>query len=269
MSAHSPSVEPSAEPLLRREDKDGVARLTLNRPRQFNALSQELLTALQRAFDAIAADGAVRVVVLAGAGKAFCTGHDLKEMRARREKAFVKALFEQCSRMMTTIPKMPQPVVARVHGVATAAGCQLVAACDLAVAAEEATFAVSGINVGVFCSTPAVALSRNVGRKAALEMLLTGEFIDAPTARERGLVNRVVPAADLDAETDRLAATLVGKSALAMSIGKRLFYEQIEAGLEAAYAQASETIACNFMADDAAEGVDAFIEKRLPHWRGR
>src|SRR5215813_12884592 len=193
MSASTPSVATSAEPLLLREDKDGVARLTLNRPRQFNALSQDLLTALQQAFDEIAADASVRVVVLAGAGKAFCTGHDLKEMRARRDKAFVKALFEQCSRMMMTIPKLPQPVIARVHGVATAAGCQLVAACDLAVAAEEATFATPGVKIGLFCTTPMVPVSRAVGRKRAMQMLLTGEEIDAATALDWGLVNRVVP----------------------------------------------------------------------------
>jgi enoyl-CoA hydratase/carnithine racemase len=269
MSATPQSPETGPATLLLREDRSGVAWLTLNRPRQFNALSKDMLAALQEVFDSIAGDPAVRAVVVAGAGRAFCTGHDLKEMRARRDKAFIKELFDQCSRMMMTIPKMPQPVIARVHGVATAAGCQLVAMCDLAVAAEDATFAVSGINVGLFCSTPGVALSRNLGRKQALEMLLTGEFIDARGAKERGLVNRVVPAADLDAEVGRLTATLVAKSPVAVALGKRLFYEQIEMGLGAAYAEAAEVIACNMMAEDAAEGIDAFLEKRPPAWRGR
>jgi enoyl-CoA hydratase/carnithine racemase len=269
MSATTPSPTAGAPPLLLREDRNGVAWLTLNRPRQFNALSKDLLTALQGALDAIASEPSVRVVVVAGVGQAFCAGHDLKEMRAKREKAFIKALFDQCSRMMMTIPRMPQPVIARVHGIATAAGCQLVAMCDLAVASEEATFAVSGINVGLFCSSPGVPLSRNVGRKQALEMLLTGEFIDARAAKERGLVNRVVPAEDLDAEVERLAAAILGKSPLAVATGKRLFYEQLEMGLQAAHARAAEVMAGNMMAEDAAEGIDAFIERRAPVWKGR
>jgi enoyl-CoA hydratase/carnithine racemase len=269
MSAIPASPDPSPAAPILREDRNGVTWLTLNRPQQRNALSKGLLGALQQALDSVAADPAVRVVVVAGAGKAFCAGHDLKEMRAQREKGFIKELFDQCSRMMMTIPKMPQPVIARVHGTATAAGCQLVAMCDLAVASEQAMFAVSGIDVGLFCSSPGVALSRNLGRKQALEMLLTGEFVDARTAKERGLVNRVVPAERLDAEVERLAATLLAKSPVALATGKRLFYEQIEIGLEAAYAHATEVMACNMMAEDAAEGIDAFIEKRPAHWRGR
>ena len=269
MSATTPSLSHTDQGLLLREDQGGVARLTLNRPQQYNALSKAMLEALQQSIDAIAQDPAVRVVVIAGAGKAFCSGHDLKEMRASRDQGAIKALFEQCSRLMLAIQQMPQPVIARVHGIATAAGCQLVAMCDLAVAAEDARLAVSGINVGLFCSSPGVALSRNLGRKQALEMLLTGEFIDARTAKERGLVNRVVPLDQLDAEVDRLAATLLAKSPVAVATGKRMFYNQLELGIEAAYAYAAEVMACNMLAEDAAEGIDAFIQKRPPKWRGR
>jgi enoyl-CoA hydratase/carnithine racemase len=246
-----------------------VAWLTLNRPRQFNALSQAMITALEEALGTIGRDASVRVVVLTPAGKAFCAGHDLKEMLAHRDPAFLQALFRQCGRMMMTIQKLPQPVIARVHGVATAAGCQLVAMCDLAVASEDATFAVSGINVGLFCSTPAVALSRNVGRKQALEMLLTGEFIDARTALARGLVNRVVPREELDGEVGRLTAAILAKSPAVVAGGKRTFYAQLEMGIEAAYELASDVIASDMLTADAAEGITAFIEKRAPHWRGR
>jgi enoyl-CoA hydratase/carnithine racemase len=228
-----------------------------------------MLEHLEKHLDAIQRDAGVRVVVIAGAGRAFCAGHDLKEMLAHREAGYLRDLFQQCSRMMLAIQALPQPVIARVHGLATAAGCQLVAMCDLAVAAEEATFAVSGINVGLFCSTPAVALSRNIGRKAALEMLLTGAFIDAHTARERGLVNRVVPAAELDAEVERLVAAIRAKSAHAVARGKRMFYVQIEKGIAAAYDFASEVIACDMLSEDAAEGIEAFVQKRPPQWRGR
>ncbi len=268
-SASTQAQSPTEQPLVLREDRGGVARLTLNRPQQFNALSQAMLEALQDALDAIARDASVRVVVIAGAGKAFCAGHDLKEMRANRDQGFIKALFDECSRMMLTIPRMPQPVIARVQGIATAAGCQLVAMCDLAVASESATFAVSGINVGLFCSSPGVALSRNLGRKQALEMLLTGAFIDAKTAMERGLVNRVVPMEQLDAEVEKLTGSVLAKSPVAVGTGKQMFYEQLEKGIEAAYAYASEVMACNMMAEDAAEGIDAFIEKRPPEWKGR
>ncbi|MDP2794080.1 MAG: enoyl-CoA hydratase [Sulfurisoma sp.] len=257
------------EPLLLREDTDGVVTLTLNRPAQFNALSEALLAELRAALEKVGADDTARVVVIAGAGRAFCAGHDLKEMRANHDKAYMQALFRRCAKVMTTLAALPQPVIARVHGIATAAGCQLVAACDLAVAADVAKFAVSGINVGLFCSTPAVALSRNMGRKQALEMLLTGEFIDALDAQRRGLVNRVVPVDVLDAEVKRLADSICGKSALAIRLGKELFYRQIEMGVDAAYQLAAETMACNMVSEDAACGIDAFMEKREPEWRGR
>lgn len=265
-TATAPQTE---EPILLRHDANGVATLTLNRPKAYNALSKALLEALQEALEAIGGDSSVRVVVIAGAGKAFCPGHDLKELRANRDPVFIRRLFDQCSRMMLTLTRIPQPVIARVHGLATAAGCQLVAQCDLAVASEEARFATSGINFGLFCSTPGVALSRNVSRKQAMEMLMTGEFIDARTALERGLVNRVVPADRLDEEVDRLCAAIISKSPVAVATGKRLFYRQLEAGLEEAYRLASEAMTCNMMAEDALEGIDAFIEKRTPRWRGR
>ena len=255
--------------ILLRTDSDGVTTLTLNRPGQFNALSEEMLAALEEALDGIAGDAAVRVVVIAGAGKAFCAGHDLKQMRANHSKTYMQKLFRQCGRVMTTLTRMPQPVIARVHGIATAAGCQLVASCDLAVAADAARFAVSGINVGLFCATPAVALSRNMGRKPALEMLLTGDFIDAAEAQRRGLVNRVVAAERLDAEVAALAASICAKSAAAVAMGKQMFYRQLETGLDAAYQLAAETMACNMMCADAAEGIDAFMQKRKPVWAAR
>ena len=257
------------QPVLLEEQSGGVVTLTLNRPAQFNALSQALLLELQAALDAIAADQSARVLVIGGAGKAFCAGHDLKEMRANPAKEFQQALFEQCSRMMMTLTEMPQPVIARVHGVATAAGCQLVAMCDLAVASESARFAVSGINVGLFCSTPSVGLARNVGRKQAMEMLLTGDFIDAQTALERGLVNRVVPDDELDAEVKKLTDAIVSKSPVAVRSGKRMFYRQLEVGLADAYSLASDVMACDMVTEDAQEGIDAFIEKRKAEWRGR
>ncbi len=258
-----------SESLLLRNVEGGVATLTLNRPDQFNSLSEELLAELQSALDGIAADSSMRAVVLAGAGKAFCAGHDLKQMRANHDRDYMRRLFRQCGKLMTTITSIPQPVIARVHGIATAAGCQLVASCDLAVAVETARFAVSGINVGLFCSTPAVALSRNMGRKQAMEMLLTGEFIDAAEAMRRGLVNRVVPADRLDDEVRRLTDSICGKSAAAVSMGKQLFYRQLEMGIDAAYQMASETMACNMMCEDAGEGIDAFMAKRKPEWKGR
>lgn len=254
--------------LVLREDRAGVTTLTLNRPGQFNSLSTAMMSALQEALDAIAADASVRVVVIAGAGKTFCAGQDLKEMRATPTKDFQQALFKQSSRLMMSITRLPQPVIARVHGIATAAGCQLVAMCDLAVAAEVAKFAVSGINLGLFCSTPGVALSRNLWRKQALEMLLTGEFIDAQEAARRGLVNRVVPADALDAEVNRLAQSIVTKSPVAVKMGKEMFYRQLEMGLDAAYQYAAEVMACNMMTEDAQHGVDCFIEKKTPAWKG-
>lgn len=257
------------EPILLRADAGGVATLTLNRPGQFNSLSEEMLAALQGALDAIARDAAVRAVVIAGAGKAFCAGHDLKQMRANHSKGYMQKLFRQCGKVMMTLTQMPQPVIARIHGIATAAGCQLVAMCDLAVAADVARFAVSGINVGLFCSTPSVALARNMGRKQAMEMLLTGDFVDAAEAQRRGLVNRVVPLDQLDAEVKKLTDSICGKSAAAVAMGKQMFYRQLEMGLDAAYQLASETMACNMMCDDAAEGIDAFMQKRKPEWKGR
>jgi enoyl-CoA hydratase/carnithine racemase len=224
------------------------------------------MDALQAPFDGVAADPAVRVVVLAGAGKAFCAGHDLKQMKDNPSLDNYRALFAQCAKLMLTIQRLPQPVIARVHGVATAAGCQLVATCDLAVAADVARFGVSGINVGLFCTTPGVALARNVGRKEAFEMLVTGDLIDARTARERGLVNRVVAPDQLDAEVARLAASVVAKPAMAVAMGKEMFYRQIEAGIEAAYQMAGQTMACNLVDPVAQEGLDAFMAKRKPNW---
>ncbi|GAB3626343.1 enoyl-CoA hydratase [Pandoraea terrae] len=256
--------------VTRGEDQDaGVVTLTLNRPRQFNALSEALLTELQQALETVAADKLARVVVLAGAGPAFCAGHDLKEMRAAPSLAYYQALFAQCTRVMLTMQRMPQPVIARVHGIATAAGCQLVAMCDLAVASSTARFAVSGINVGLFCATPGVALSRNLSRKQAMEMLLTGDFIDADTAQARGLVNRVVPVEKLDAEVRALCHAICAKPAAAVAAGKGLFYRQLETGIEAAYQLAGQTMACNMMDESALEGVQAFIDKRSPNWPSR
>jgi len=258
----------SEQSILLREDKDGVTTLTLNRPAQYNALSSEILAELQAALDAIDADDSVRVVIIAANGKAFCPGHDLKQMRFSEEREFHQALFEQCSKMMLSINQLQQPVIARVNGIATAAGCQLVAMCDLAVAAEEARFAVSGISVGLFCSTPAVPLSRNMGRKQAMHMLLTGDFISAQTAQQYGLVNEVVPAAELESATLALAQKIVARSAHAIRIGKDMFYRQLPMDLSAAYAYASERMTCNMDSHDAREGIDAFIQKRKPEWKG-
>lgn len=266
-AAHA--VSTNEEPILLRSDQNGVATLTMNRPKQFNALSQAMLSALQTAFDAIAADETVRVVVIASNGKAFCAGHDLKEMRSHTDQEWQAALFGQCSRMMMTINQMPQPVIARVHGLATAAGCQLVAACDLAVAADTATFATSGIRVGLFCSTPSVAVSRNLGRKKAMEILLTGDFIDAQTAEREGLINYAVPAEQLDATIQRLTDAIVAKSSYAVASGKQMFYKQLEMDMADAYDYAAEVMACDMMAADAGEGIDAFIQKRQPVWQGR
>ncbi|MES2073787.1 MAG: enoyl-CoA hydratase [Pseudomonadota bacterium] len=255
------------QPYVLRSDDGGVTTLTLNRGERFNPLSEEMLEALLAAFRAIAQDDAVRVVVLAAAGKAFCAGHDLKQMRQTPEADYYKKLFQQCSKLMLLVQQMPQPVIARVQGLATAAGCQLVAMCDLAVASSETRFAVSGVNVGLFCATPAVALSRNLSRKQAMEMLLTGDFIDAQTALQRGLVNRVVAAAQLDAEIAQLTASILAKPAVAISMGKQLFYKQLEMGIDAAYQLAGQTMACNMMDEAAQEGVQAFIEKRAPAWK--
>lgn len=246
-------------------DARGVVTLTLNRPQAFNALSEDMLKALQAALEAISKDESARVVVLAAAGKAFCAGHDLKEMRASPSLTYYQSLFNQCSQVMLAIQHLSVPVIARVHGVATAAGCQLVAMCDLAVAASDARFAVSGVNLGLFCATPSVALSRNLSRKAAFEMLVTGEFISAAQARDKGLVNRVAEPDQLDAEVERLVASIVGKPRVALALGKQLFYQQLESGIEAAYQNAGQTMACNMMDECALEGVQAFIEKRPPN----
>ena len=257
----------AADPLVRREqDARGVVTLTLNRPHAFNALSEAMLAALQRELDRIANDESVRVVILAAEGRAFCAGHDLKEMRAQPSLEYYRDLFAQCTRMMLTLQRLPVPVIARVQGIATAAGCQLVAQCDLAVASSAARFAVSGVNLGLFCSTPSVPLARNVARKQAFEMLVTGEFIDAAQAQARGLVNRVVEPAHLDAEIDTLAASIVAKPRAVVAMGKELFYRQGELGMEAAYDAAGETMACNMMDAAALEGVQAFFEKRKPRW---
>jgi len=255
-----------AEARVLRAYAGGVATLTLNRPAQFNAIDSAMLDALRAAFDAVAGDRSVRVVVIAGAGRAFSPGHDLKEMLANPGEAFAGDLFERCSDVMMTIQRLPQPVIARVHGIATAAGCQLVAACDLAVASDEARFATSGINFGLFCATPAVPVSRNIAAKRAFEMLFTGEFIDAPTAMAWGLVNRVVPAADLDRAVDALAAAIVEKPPDVIAAGKAFFYRQLGASVETAYALASPHIAANLVGEAAQEGLGAFVAKRKPRW---
>ncbi len=262
----TPPLDTPSPPVLR-SDAGGIATLTLNRPQQFNALDGAMLDALGAALDAVAADATVRVVVLAGAGRAFCPGHDLKELLAHREEAFVGDLFARCGALMQSIQGMPLPVIARVHGIATAAGCQLVAACDLAVAAADARFATSGINFGLFCATPAVPLSRNVARKRAFEMLFTGDFIDAPTALAWGLVNRVVAPAELEAATLALAQRILEKPREVVAGGKALFYRQLEAPVASAYAMATRQITEGMLAEAAAEGVAAFVEKRRPNWR--
>jgi enoyl-CoA hydratase/carnithine racemase len=227
------------------------------------------LTALQNALDEIAENKAIRVVIIAANGKAFCAGHDLKEMRSSEDREFHQALVTQCARMMQTINQLPQPVIAQVNGIATAAGCQLVATCDLAVAADNARFAVSGINIGLFCSTPAVPLSRNMHRKQAMQMLLTGEFINAKTAQQYGLINEIVSVDQLESATLELARKITGKSPLAIEMGKKLFYQQLNLDLSAAYGIACQTMACNMDSEDAREGIDAFIEKRQPVWKGK
>ncbi|HXS40888.1 MAG TPA: enoyl-CoA hydratase [Stellaceae bacterium] len=259
----------TGEPLVLRRDEDGVAWLTLNRPQARNALSVALMSEMEAALETLAADRQTRIVVIAGAGPAFCAGHDLRELRANPGRQHYEAVFAQCARLMTRIVRLPKPVIARVHGVATAAGCQLVASCDLAVAAQDARFATPGVNIGLFCSTPMVALSRAVGRKPAMEMLLTGNLIGADEARQWGLINRVVPAEKLDEAVQALAREIAAKSPLTLAIGKEAFYRQAELGLDAAYAYASEVMTTNMLARDAEEGIDAFIGKRAPVWEGR
>ncbi|MFY0691540.1 MAG: enoyl-CoA hydratase [Paracoccaceae bacterium] len=259
------------EEILIREDAASVARLTMNTPGKLNALSDDMLAALQGAFDEIAQDPSIKVVILSGAGKAFCAGHDLKEMTAARQsedggKAAFKDLFDRCAKMMMSIQKMPQPVIAQVHGIATAAGCQLVASCDLAVAAKDTRFGVNGVNIGLFCSTPMVALSRNIPRKQAFEMLTTGAFIDADRACELGLINRVAGPEDLKAQTDELASVLASKLGAAVKIGKQAFYEQIQMPIDQAYDYAGDVMVQNMIFRDTAEGISAFLEKRPPDW---
>ena len=261
-------MDSESDPVLLKSDNiGGVVTLELNRPGQFNSLSDELLDSLQRALDELAQDSAVRVIVLAANGRAYCAGHDLKQMRSRPEEAYYQDLFARCGRLMQTIMRQPQPVIARVHGIATAAGCQLVASCDLAVASDDARFAVSGINVGLFCSTPSVALARNIGRKKALEMLLTGEFISAEQAVKEGLINYAVPAEQLDKTVEKLCDAICAKSAMAIRTGKEMFYRQSEMGVAQAYEYASGVMACNMMHEDVAEGIDAFMQKRKPVWK--
>ena len=255
------------EPVLLEAREDGVLRLTLNRPAARNALSIGLMDALAEALDRAAADRQCRVVVIAGAGPAFCAGHDLRELRSDPTRAAYERVFAQCSQLMLQIIHLPKPVIAEVHGIATAAGCQLVATCDLAVAAEDARFATPGVNIGLFCSTPMVALTRAVGRKPAMEMLLTGDFVDAATARALGLVNRIVPAAELGAATMGLARQIAAKSAFTVAIGKEAFYAQAELGLTEAYRYAAEVMTRNMLARDAEEGIEAFLAKRPPVWQ--
>ncbi len=275
MKSLSVSIEPAsnAKPqereeavVLRRKDARGAVTLTLNRPHAFNALSEAMLAALQHELEAIGEDESVRVVVLASEGKAFCAGHDLKEMRAKPSLEYYQRLFSQCFEMMLGIQQLPVPVVARVQGVATAAGCQLVAMCDLAVAASSAKFGVSGVNLGLFCSAPGVALSRNILPKAAFEMLVTGELISAEEAKVCGLINRVVEPEQLDAEVEKLVAAIIAKPRIAVALGKEFFYRQIELGIASAYKAAAQTMACNMIDEAALEGVQAFIDKRPPSW---
>lgn len=252
--------------VLRSDDARGVTTLTLNRPEAFNAMSEDLLSDLQDAIDDLAKNKQLRVLVIAAAGKAFCAGHDLREMRADPSLQYYHSLFAQCSRMMMSLQKLQVPVIAKVQGVATAAGCQLVAQCDLAVASSDARFAVSGVNLGLFCSTPSVALSRNLSRKAAFEMLVTGDFISAHEALDKGLVNQVAPPEALDAALETLITKILSKPSVALAMGKALFYKQLETGLDQAYTLAANTMACNMMEETALEGVQAFLEKRTPNW---
>ena len=257
--------------LLERSDSDGIAHLNLNAPEKLNALSEAMLDALQSQFDALQDDRSVRAVVISGAGKAFCAGHDLKEMTAGRQaedggKAYFKNLFDKCAQVMTSIPKLPQPVIAQVQGIATAAGCQLVASCDLAVAGQGTQFGVNGVNIGLFCSTPMVALTRNIPRKQAFEMLTTGHFIDADRAMFLGLVNRVVAPDDLASETRALADIVANKLAVAVKIGKAAFYNQLQMPVEAAYDYAGDVMVANMLQRDTEEGISAFLEKRPPEW---
>lgn len=252
--------------LTRIDGADGVVELRMNRPGQFNALSEAMLAALQDALDDLSRLPGLRCVVLSGEGRAYCAGHDLREMRGTPQQSYYQSLFRQCGRVMQSIQGLPVPVIARVHGIATAAGCQLVASCDLAIAAQSARFAVSGINVGLFCATPAVALSRNVSAKRAFDMLVTGQFIDAATAADAGLVNAAVPDDELDAAVRAKVDSILSKSPAAIRYGKAMFYQQRQMGLADAYTYAADVMARNMMEADACEGIDAFLEKRQPVW---
>lgn len=264
---NAPEQTVASEPLILRRREGAVENIVMNRPKQYNSISTAMIDEIKSALDDVARDESVRAVVLSGSGKAFCAGHDLKEMMANRSYDFTRDIFDRCCAMMMTIQQMPQPVIARVHGMATAAGCQLVGMCDLAVAAESASFATSGITLGLFCATPAVAVARNLLRKNALEMLLTGEFIDAHKAQAWGLVNRVAPDAELDAELARLVDAIISKPREIIAFGKKVFYQQVEMPMAGAYAVAADAMACNMMMDDTAEGVGAFIAKRKPDWK--
>ncbi len=268
-NANMTNENSKTQPLLLREDVDGITTLTLNRPSQYNALSNEFLLELSNTFDDISGDDSIRVVIIAANGKAFCAGHDLKEMRSSEDRAFHQALFDRCGQVMMKINRLSQPVIAQVDGIATAAGCQLVANCDLAVASDASRFAVSGITVGLFCATPAVPLSRNLPRKQAMEMLLTGDFISAQKAQQFGLINEAVPADELTDRTRELAQRIASHSPHAIKMGKAMFYKQLPMDLSEAYAYASERMTCNMDSEDAREGIDAFIAKRKPEWKGR
>ena len=259
-------------PILERNDTNAIAHLTLNSPERLNALSDEMLAALQTEFDALKHDTSIRAVIISGAGKAFCAGHDLKQMTAGRQaedggKTYFQDLFTRCATMMTSIRALPQPVIAQVHGIATAAGCQMVASCDMAVAATGTRFGVNGVNIGLFCSTPMVALSRNIPRKQAFEMLTTGEFIDTDRAKSLGLINRAVEPEDLDSETRKLAETVAAKLGVAVKIGKEAFYNQLEMNVDAAYAYTGDVMVENMLYRDTEEGIAAFLEKRDPAWK--
>jgi enoyl-CoA hydratase/carnithine racemase len=260
-------IDPAVIPHVLSDTRDGVRTLTMNRGDRFNALSSAMLAALEREIDAVSMQSDVRAIVIAGTGRGFCAGHDLKELRAHPDEAWQRELFAACSRVMVKLTQLPQPVIARVHGIATAAGCQLVSMCDLAVAADSARFALPGVNVGVFCSTPAVGVARNVGRKRVMELLLTGDTIDAATALDWGLVNRVVAAGDLDATVKAFTDRIVARSAAVVALGKRAFYAQVDRSLGDAYAVTSEAMASNLLEPDAAEGIDAFLEKRSANWK--
>jgi len=264
-----PVVKETSETLVLRSDENGISNLTINRPKSYNALSIACMEALIEEINKVSDDSSVKVVILSGSGKGFCAGHDLKEMRGNPEREFYENTFNICTRMMMSIINCPKPVIAKVHGIATAAGCQLVATCDLAVADENARFATPGVNIGLFCSTPMVGLSRNVPRKHAMEMLLTGDFISAHRAYEIGLINRVVPDEQLDESTLELAQKIASKSPLTLNIGKKAFYVQLDKNITSAYEYCSKVMVENMMARDAEEGIDAFLEKRNPVWQGK